>query len=80
VLEYVPGHAVAGDWVTLRSEQDLLIVLSTAPHPLDPAETWQPSGVRVTVVPVGAPGEDDPSRVHRAESARALAVTERSLV
>jgi urea carboxylase-associated protein 2 len=79
-IEYVPGHAIAGDWVTLRAEQDLLIVLSTAPHPLDPAETWQPSGVRLTVEPVAAPAADDPSRTHRAESARALAVTERSLL
>ncbi len=79
-LEYVPGHAVAGDWVTLRSEQDLLIVLSTSPHPLDPAEAWQPAAVRVTVEPVSAPAEDDASRVFRAESARALAVTEGSLV
>jgi hypothetical protein len=79
-LEYVPGHAVAGDWVTLRAEQDLLIVLSTAPHPLDPAEAWRPSGVRLTLEAVAAPGETDPSRTHRAESARALAVTERSLL
>ena len=79
-LEYVPGHAVAGDWVTLRAEQDLLIVLSTAPHPLDPAESWRPAAVRATVATVPPPGADDPSRTHRAESARALAVTERSLL
>jgi uncharacterized protein len=79
-LVYVPGHAVAGDWVTLRAEQDLLIVLSTAPHPLDPAEQWRPAAVRVTVEAVPAPGDEDPSRNHRPESARALAVTERSLL
>jgi hypothetical protein len=79
-LVYVPGHASAGDWVTLRAEQDLLIVLSTAPHPLDPAEYWRPAAVRVTVEAVPAPGDEDPSRNHRAESARALAVTERSLL
>jgi urea carboxylase-associated protein 2 len=79
-LAYLPGHAVAGDWVSLRAEQDLLIVLSTAPHPLDPTETWQPAGVRLTIAAVDAPGERDASRIHRAESARALAVTERSLL
>jgi uncharacterized protein len=79
-LEFVPGHAVAGDWVTLRAEQDLLIILSTAPHPLDPAEPWRPAGVRLTVEAVPAPGDDDPSRGHRAESARALAATEGSLL
>lgn len=79
-LAYVPGHAVTGDWVTLRAEQELLIVLSTAPHPLDPAEQWNPAAVRVAVEAVSAPGADDPSRNHRAESGRALAVTERSLL
>lgn len=79
-LEYVPGHAATGDWVTLRAEQDLLIVLCTSPHPLDPAESRRPAAVRVTVEAVAAPDLDDPSRVFRAESARALAVTEGSLL
>lgn len=79
-LAFVPGHAVAGDWVTLRSEQDLLVVLSTSPHPLDPAEHWLPVGVRVTVEEIDAPGDQDASRAFRAESARALAVTERGLL
>jgi uncharacterized protein len=33
-LTYKPDHARAGDTVTLRAEQDLLIFISTAPHPL----------------------------------------------
>lgn len=79
-LDFVPGHTVAGDWVTLRAEQDLLVVLSTSPHPLDPAEHWEPAAVRVTVEAVDAPAADDASRTFRAESARALAVTEGSLL
>jgi urea carboxylase-associated protein 2 len=79
-LEFVPGHTVAGDWVTLRAEQDLLVVLSTSPPPLDPAEHWEPAAVRVTVEAVDAPAADDASRTFRAESARALAVTEGSLL
>jgi urea carboxylase-associated protein 2 len=79
-LAFVPGHAVVGDWVTLRAEQDLLVVLSTSPHPLDPAEGWRPAGVSVTVQEVAAPSGDDASRAFRAESARALAVTEGSLL
>ncbi|MFF0271192.1 DUF1989 domain-containing protein [Kribbella sp. NPDC004536] len=31
-LTYVPGHATAGDSVTLRADQDLLVFVSTAPH------------------------------------------------
>lgn len=67
-LSYVEGHSVAGDWATLRAEVDLLLVMSTAPHPL--ATTWCPAAVRVEVTDAPA---DDASRLFRDESARALA-------
>ena len=69
-LSFVPDHAHAGDWITLRSEIDLLLVLSTAPHPLD--KTWEPADVRVELREAAAVESDDPSRAFRAESARAL--------
>ena len=69
-LSFVPGHSRAGDWVSLRTELDMLIVLSTAPHPLDPQ--WSPAAVRAEVSPAPAAGADDPSWTFRAESARAL--------
>ncbi|TCB97259.1 DUF1989 domain-containing protein [Micromonospora zingiberis] len=78
-LTYEPGHTRAGDWVSLRAEQDLLVVLSTAPHPLDPSPQWQPAGVRATVTPGEPAPADDASRTFRAESGRALAATERSV-
>jgi urea carboxylase-associated protein 2 len=77
-LAWRPGHSTAGDWVELRAETDLLVVLSTAPHPLDPTPVWQPAPVSLHVRPGRAPGADDPSRTFRAESARALAETERT--
>ena len=66
-LRLVPDHGGAGDWVTLRADVDLLLVLSTAPHPL--ATQWQPADVRIEVAP--APPDDGP-RSFRQESARAL--------
>ena len=33
-LSHRPGHAVEGDSVSLRTELDVLLVISTAPHPL----------------------------------------------
>ena len=70
-LRYEPDHAAAGDWVTLRAEQDLLLVCSTAPHPM--AADWSPGAVRAEVLPGTPYGDDDPSVTFRAESARALA-------
>ena len=67
-LHLLPQYSTAGDWVTLRADLDLLLVLSTAPHPL--ATTWAPAGVQIEV---GEAPPDDAPRMFRAESARALA-------
>ena len=77
-LRYVPGHAVTGDWVELRAELDVLVVLSTAPHPLDPRTTWAPSGLDVRIGPGHPPGADDAVHAFRPESGRALAQSERT--
>lgn len=70
-LMFVAEHSVAGDWVSLRCEVDLLVVCATAPHPLD--ARWQPAGVRAEVLAMSPPAPDDPSALFRDESARALA-------
>jgi urea carboxylase-associated protein 2 len=74
-LTYVPAHATSGDHVQLRAEQDLTVVMATSPHPRNGG--WQPSPVRASIRGVPAPGADDPSRIFRAESARALEQAER---
>jgi urea carboxylase-associated protein 2 len=76
-LAYLPGHGAAGDWVTLRAEQDLLVVFTTAPHPLDPSPQWSPAGVRCEVSAAPPAPEDDASRTFRPESLRALIAAER---
>ena len=48
-LTFVPSLTVTGDHVTLRAEQDLLLIFATTPHPLDPAETYAPAAVSATV-------------------------------
>jgi len=70
-LRYVPDHAHSGDWITLRAEQNLLLVCSTAPHPMSP--TWSPGAVQAEVTAAEPYGPDDPSVTFRDESARALA-------
>ena len=69
-LTFQPDHATTNDWVALRAEIDVLAVLSTAPHPLDPR--WVPQPVRVEIRTTEPAGPDDPSRNFRAESERAL--------
>jgi uncharacterized protein YcgI (DUF1989 family) len=69
-LSFEANHATTGDWVALRAEIDVLAVLSTAPHPLDPR--WEPQPVRVEVRAIEPAGPDDASWQFRAESERAL--------
>lgn len=77
-LAWTPSHSRSGDTITLRTEQDLLLVLSTAPHPLAPGG-YAPSGVRIEVGPAPHVAPDDPSIVFREESARALEMSRRSV-
>lgn len=77
-LAWAAGHTEAGDDVVLRTEQDVLLVVSTAPHPLSEAG-YAPAGVRVQVQVAPEPSDDDPSLLFRAESARALGMSRRVL-
>lgn len=71
-LAYLPGYCRDGDWVSLRAEQDVLLVLCTAPHPLDPQ--WAPAAVHARVLAAGpaAPLGEDASYRLCPQSARAL--------
>jgi urea carboxylase-associated protein 2 len=76
-MQFVPGNSQAGDYVELRFEMHALVVLSTCPHPLDPATTWQPRSVQLTAWKSGPAGRDDPCRLHCPENGRAFINTER---
>ncbi len=44
-LTFHADNSKAGDYVDLSFEMDTLVILSTAPHPLDPKPTYQPGAV-----------------------------------
>lgn len=77
-LTFRPSWSSTGDHVTLRAEQDLLIVLATTPHPLDPAAVFAPAGVRADVGTADPWDASDPSVLFRPESARALEQTRKA--
>ena len=81
-LEFHAGSSKAGDYVDLSFEMDTLVVLSTAPHPLDPAETYHPGAISLTAFSTSskAPGDHrwGPTECTRiAENARGLENTQR---
>jgi uncharacterized protein len=78
-LSFVAGHSPAGSSVTVRFELDTLVVLSSAPHPLDTASEWRPGAVRLVISDVPPTAVDDPVRMACPENERGFAATEDAL-
>ena len=74
-LSYVTGNSRPGAAVELRFEMDTLVVLSTTPHPLDPAPEYRPGAVTLTVSDGPPAPADDPCRLSRPENGRGFALT-----
>jgi len=75
-LGFVSGHSPPGSRVTIRFELDSLVVLSSAPHPLDPAAEWSPGAVGLRLAGVSPAGADDPVRMACPENERGFLASE----
>lgn len=76
-LAFVPGHSLAGGFVELRLEMNVLVVLNTCQHPLDPDPVYHPRTVKLEVLPATGPvAADDACRNSRPENGRAFENTE----
>ncbi|MCK6392451.1 urea amidolyase associated protein UAAP1 [Zoogloea sp.] len=71
-FRYQPNHAPAGSRVELRLDMDVIVAMSTAPHPLDPRPDYAPAAVGVVAWRSGPAPADDFCRHFRPECARAL--------
>jgi urea carboxylase-associated protein 2 len=76
-MNYVPGHSQPGDAVELRAEMNVLVILNTCQHPLDPNRRYEPKPVALSVRRVPPPAADDPCRISRPENGRGFTLTER---
>jgi hypothetical protein len=70
------NHAKAGDAVDLRLDMDVIVAVSSAPHPLDPRPDYAPAMVGVTAWRSGPAPADDVCRTFRPEGGRALQLTD----
>jgi len=75
-LHYQPGHSKAGNYVELRFEMNVLVVLSACQHPLDPATQYSPKPVHLQAWHCGTPDADDYCRNFRPENVRGFYNTE----
>ncbi|MEO8350699.1 MAG: urea amidolyase associated protein UAAP1 [Chthoniobacteraceae bacterium] len=76
-MHFRPGNSTAGDSVDLRAEMDVLVVLNTCQHPLDPTSAYAPKPINLSVIRTAVPGSDDFCRNFRDETQRAFTLTER---
>lgn len=78
-LTWMPGHCRAGDWVELRTEVPVLVIVAASQHPMDTRPDWEPADIGITVSVADTWGETDLSWSYRDESRRALEASRRYL-
>ncbi len=71
------GHSTPGSMVELRAEMNVLIIVNSCPHPLDPNSSYAPKPVGLAVCRVPPPAADDPCRLSCPENERGFTLTER---
>ncbi|MBC7697341.1 MAG: urea carboxylase-associated family protein [Bacteroidia bacterium] len=76
-LSFVNNHSIAGSHVDIRFDMDVLLVVSTAPHPLDIKTTYTPADVKLSAWHVGNAGRDDVCRNNCLQNSRGFINTER---
>ena len=76
-MSYVPGNSKPGSYVELRAEMNLLVIMDTGQHPLDPNPAYAPKPVKFSIARAAAVAANDPCRISRPENTRAFINTER---
>lgn len=71
-LQFAAQHSKAGDVVDLRADMDVLVVLATVQHVLDPSPVYAPASIQAEIWQCGIAGDDDLCRNKRPENARGL--------
>lgn len=76
-LRFDTAHRREGQYIDLRFEMNVLVVLSACQHPLDPATRYDPKPVRLSCWRSGTAGENDSCRNACPENQRGYINTER---
>jgi uncharacterized protein len=76
-MSFRVASGVAGQQVLLRADMNVLVLLNTCPHPLDPASTFPAKPIELSVETYGVAAADDECRNFRPENQRAMQLSER---
>ena len=69
-LTFAPNHSTPGSTVVLRMEMNVLVILNTCQHPLDPNPAYEPQPVDLVIHRVPPPAAEDPCRLSCPENSR----------
>lgn len=76
-LFFQVGNSVPGSYVELRAEMNVLAILNTCQHPLDPASQYAPKPVKLEILQAPPVEATDLCRTSRPENGRGFTLTER---
>jgi urea carboxylase-associated protein 2 len=76
-MMFVTANSKRGGYVELRAEMNVLVILNTCQHPLDPNPKYDPKPVYLSIRKEPPPATDDPCRISRPENQRGFILTER---
>lgn len=71
-MHFCSDYCLAGATVTLRTEMDILLILSNTPHPLDPRTIYPSAPVKMEVLPAAPVDSQDYCVNYRPENRRAF--------
>jgi uncharacterized protein len=72
VMHFAEGHSQKGDTVTLRTEMDVILIVSNTPNPHDPSTAYPSVPVEVEITEADPAAEDDKCVNHLPENKRAF--------
>jgi urea carboxylase-associated protein 2 len=75
-MRFEKDNSPPGAYIDLRAEMNVLAVLNTCPHPMDPFVPYRPRPVKLTVWNADPPTADDICRNSSPENARGFILTE----
>ena len=75
-MHFIPGNSQPGMFVELRAEMNVLVILNTCQHPLDPNPKYEPRPAHLSVRKTAPAAADDPCRLSRPENGRGFILTE----
>jgi urea carboxylase-associated protein 2 len=75
-MHFIPCNSLPGMFVELRAEMNVLVILNTCPHPLDPNPKYEPHPVHLSIQKTAPAAADDECRLFQPENGRGFILTE----